>query len=75
MHIGGIFEKFTNHSCPASDLEYVYNWPNPYGATRAFLHWLIVHRLGSVVVGCVYKDLHELLLGGKSIGNETGHSR
>ncbi|XP_022796719.1 uncharacterized protein LOC111335122 isoform X2 [Stylophora pistillata] len=30
---------------------------------------------GSVVVGCMYKDLHELLVRNKSIGGETGNSR
>ncbi|XP_066023130.1 adhesion G protein-coupled receptor L4 isoform X2 [Pocillopora verrucosa] len=30
---------------------------------------------GSVVVGCLYKDLHELLLTKQSIGNETHNSR
>ncbi|XP_022809183.1 adhesion G protein-coupled receptor L4-like [Stylophora pistillata] len=30
---------------------------------------------GSVVVGCMYKDLHELLVRNKSIRDETGNSR
>ncbi|XP_022778375.1 adhesion G-protein coupled receptor G5-like [Stylophora pistillata] len=31
--------------------------------------------MGSVIVGCVYKDLHELLLTHQSVGNETDNTR
>ncbi|PFX14625.1 putative G-protein coupled receptor 133 [Stylophora pistillata] len=31
-------------------------------------------RMGSVVIGCVYKDLHELLLTNQPIGNGTNNS-
>ena len=35
----------------------------------------IVFCIGSVIVGCVYKDLHELLLRNQSTGEELDTSR
>ena len=36
---------------------------------------VVVFFIGSVIVGCVYKDLHELLLRNQSTGEEPNTSR
>ena len=49
-----------------------------FGVTRTFFHILInniVFCIGSVIIGCVYKDLHELLLRNQSTGEEPDTSR
>ena len=57
--------------------ENVYTETNPHrlALEGLFFHTLVVFFIGSVIVGCVYKDLHELLLRNQSTGKETNTSR
>ena len=60
--------------------EYVYTETNPIVCRYKdfFFHILInniVVFIGSVILGCVYKDLHELLLRNQSTGEEPDTSR
>lgn len=59
-------------------LEYVYaeNIPSSSVTMTFFPHSdCLFFFLGSVIVGCVYRNLHELLLGNQSSGEETNTSR
>ena len=62
--------------------EYIYIETSPsFGVKRTFFFHsmivvvVVVFVIGSVIVGCVYKDLHELLLRNQSTGEEPNTSR
>ena len=50
-----------------------------FGVTMTFFFHILINNfvffIGSVIVGCVYKDLHELLLRNQSTGEELDTSR
>ena len=52
-----------------------YVWGYTKASPRSVCLFCLFFCSGSVVVGCLYKDLHELLLTKQSIGNETHNSR